>query len=206
MELDMTSLLAASSAKRSRAIWAVAFVLAMGVAGGVINSVHLGFLGSLAVALVPMLLLVPLVRSAERAQAEMGCATPAMRRYNRRVLVMSFGYVLALFAALGVTSRFPVHGPLLWVLALVPTVPIIGTIVTIARLLVEETDEYQRMRLVRASLVATGLVLVLASVWGFLEMFGLVPHIWLWAVFPVWAIGLGVGQLVNRWVFGEPGC
>ena len=153
-----------------------------------------------------MLLLVPLVRSAERAQAEAGCATPAMRRYNRRVLVMSFGYILALFAALGLTRHMQAHGPLLWLLALLPSIPIIGTIVTMARLLVEETDEYQRMRLVRASLVGTGLVLVLASVWGFLEMFGLVPHIWLWAVFPVWAIGLGVGQLVNRFIFGEPGC
>ena len=193
------------SAKRARFVWAAAFVISMGVAGGVIDSVELGPLGSFAVALVPMLLLIPMVRSTERVQAESGCVTPAMRRYNRRMLVMSFGYLVALFAALGLTRQLHIGGPLLWVLALLPTIPIVGMIVTMGRLLVEETDEYQRMRIVRASLVATGLVLVLASLWGFLEMFDLVPHIWLWAVFPVWAIGLGVGQLANRWLFGEPG-
>jgi hypothetical protein len=84
-------------------------------------------------------------------------------------------------------------------------IPIIGMIVTMARLLVEETDEYQRMRIVRASLVATGLLLAIASVWGFLEMFELVPHVWAWAAFPVWAVGLALGQLANRWLFNEPG-
>jgi hypothetical protein len=36
-------------------------------------------------------------------------------------------------------------------------------------------------------------------------MFDLVPHIWAWAAFPVWSIGLAVGQLANRWLFREPG-
>jgi hypothetical protein len=193
-------------AKRARIVWSVAFVAGMGIAGGVINSVDLGFVGSLAVAFVPMLILIPLVRSAERAQVAAGCATPAMRRYNRRVMVMSFGYVLTLFAALGTAHQMHIQGPLLWVLALLPTIPIMAVIWTIARLLVEETDEYQRMRLVRASLIATGFLLVVATLWGFLEMFGLVPHIENWAAFPVWAIGLGVGQLANRFAFGEPGC
>jgi hypothetical protein len=202
----MNSAVADSGAKRARIWWSVAFVAGMGIAGGIINSVELGFVGSLAVALVPMLMLIPLVRSAERAQAASGCTTPAMRRYNRRFLVMSFGYVLTLFAALGTTRQMTIEGPLLWVLALLPTIPIMGMIWTIARLLVEETDEYQRMRMVRASLIATGLLLVVATLWGFLEMFGLVPHVEIWAAFPVWALGLGVGQFANRFVFGEPGC
>jgi hypothetical protein len=193
-------------AKRARIFWSVAFVAGMAIAGGVINSVQLGLVGSLAVMLVPMLLLFPLVRSAERAQAASGCATAASKRYTRRFLVMSFGYVLALFAALGTTRAMTIDGPLLWVLALLPTIPIMGMIWAIARLLVEETDEYQRMRMVRASLIATGVLLVAATLWGFLEMFGLVPHVENWAAFPVWAIGLGIGQFANRFVFGQPGC
>ena len=201
----MTSVAAEARAKRARWFWAAAFVLSMGLAAGIINSVHLGPLGSLGVALVPMLLLIPMVRSTERAAAAAGCATPAMVRYNRRVLVMSFGYILALFAALGLTKQMEVSGPFLWVLALLPTIPITGIIVAMGRLLVEETDEYQRLRMVRASLMATGLVLVFSSLWGFLEMFDLVSHLWLWTVFPVWAIGLGIGQLANRYIFGDPG-
>ena len=202
----MDSAVMDSGAKRARIAWSVAFVGGMGLAGGIINSVHLGYFGSLAVALVPMLMLFPLVRATERAQAAAGCTTPAMRRYTRRAMVMSFGYVLTLFAALGTTRHITIEGPLLWAFALLPTVPIIGLIWAIARLLIEETDEFQRMRMVRASLIASGLVLVAATLWGFLEMFGLVPHVWLWAVFPLWALGLGVGQIVNRRVFGEPGC
>jgi hypothetical protein len=201
----MMSVIAETRAKRARWVWAAAFVIAMGLAAGIINSVHLGPFGSFAVALVPMLLLIPMVRSTERAAAEVGCATPAMKRYSRRMLVMSFGYLLALFATLGLTRQMDVHGPLLWILALLPTIPITGMIVAMGRLLFEETDEYQRMRMVRASLVATGLVLCFASLWGFLEMFDLVPHVWLWSVFPIWAIGLGIGQLANRYIFGDPG-
>ena len=201
----MVAVAAEPSAKRMRFIWGGAFVIAMGVAAGVIGSGELGTIGSLLVALVPLLLLIPFVRSAERAQTELGCVTPAMRRYNRRFTAMSFGYVIALFAAIGLDREGQVHGPFLWLLALLPTVPIVGMIVTIARLLVEETDEYQRMRMIRAALIATGLLLTLASIWGFLEMFGLVPHVWVWAAFPVWAIGLALGQAANRWLFNDPG-
>jgi hypothetical protein len=201
----MMAVAAEPSAKRMRFVWGGAFVIAMGVAAGIIGSGDLGTIGSLAVALVPMMLLIPFVRSAERAQTELGCVTPAIRRYNRRFTAMSFGYVIALFAAIGLDREGQVHGPLLWLLALLPALPIMGMIMTMARLLVEETDEYQRMRIVRASLVATGLLLAVASVWGFLEMFALVPHVWAWAVFPVWAVGLAFGQLANRWIFNDPG-
>jgi uncharacterized membrane protein len=203
----MNAVAVETHAKRARLIWGAVFVIAMGLAAGLINSLHLGIAGSFAIALVPMLLLIPFVRANERAQKEVGCATSATLRYNRRVLVMSFGYLLALFAALGITRQVSVHGPLLWILAILPSIPITGMVVTMGRFLIEETDEYQRMRMVRASLVATGFVLVLASLWGFLEMFGLVPHVWLWAVFPAWSIGLGVGQAANRWMFGDQaGC
>jgi hypothetical protein len=201
----MDTIVLNGGAKRAWILWAAAFVVAMGVAAGLIGTGRLGTVETLVTIAVPMLLLVPMVRSAERMQAAAGCATPAMRAYNRRCLVMSLAYIVTLFLTIGVTDRLSVTGPLLWLLALLPAIPIIGIVWAIARLLIEETDEYQRLRMVRASLVATGLVLVSSTVWGFLEMFGLAPHLWLWAVFPVWAIGLGIGQLVNRFVFGQPG-
>ena len=202
----MNAAMFSSGARRTRLLWGSAFVLAMGLAGGVINSTHLSFLEVLAVAIAPTLLLIPFVRSAERVQVEAGCITAATQRYTRRFVAMSFAYVIVLFTALGLSHETGVTGPLLWLLALLPCVPIMGMIWAMARLLVEETDEYQRLRMVRASLVATGVLLVLGTVWGFLEMFGLAPHLWLWLVFPVWAMGLGFGQLVNRLVFGDEGC
>jgi hypothetical protein len=203
--LDMNALVLKSNARRTTILWAAAFVVSMGIASGLVGSGRLGTIETFVAVAVPMLLLIPMVRSAERMQVAAGCATSAMRTYNRRTLAMSFGYVLALFVSIGVTNRFTISGPLLWLLAVFPALPIIGIVWAMARLLIEETDEYQRLRMVRASLVATGLVLVSSTLWGFLEMFGLAPHLWLWAVFPVWAIGLGIGQLVNRFVFGQPG-
>jgi hypothetical protein len=203
--LDMDALAVKNNSRRTTMLWAAAFVVSMGLASGLVGSGQLGTVETFVAVAVPMLLLVPMVRSAERMQAAAGCTTPAMRAYNRRCLAMSFGYILALFLTIGVTEHLRVRGPLLWFLAVLPAIPIIGIVWAIARLLIEETDEYQRLRMVRASLVATGLVLVTSTLWGFLEMFGLAPHLWLWAVFPVWAIGLGIGQLVNRFVFGQPG-
>jgi hypothetical protein len=204
--LDMNALVLKDNPKRTTMLWAAAFVVSMGVASGLVGSGRLGTIETFVAVAVPMLLLIPMVRSAERMQAAAGCATAATRTYNRRCLAMSFGYVLALFLTIGVTDRLSITGPLLWFLAVLPAIPIIGIVWAMARLLIEETDEYQRLRIVRASLVATGLVLVISTLWGFLEMFGLAPHLWLWAVFPIWAIGLGVGQLANRFIFGQPGC
>ena len=201
----MNALVLKGNAKRTMMLWAAAFVISMGVSSGLVGTGRLGTIETFVAVAIPMLLLVPMVRSAERMQAAAGCSTTAMRTYNRRCLVLSFGYVLALFLTIGVTERFSITGPLLWILAVLPALPIIGIVWALARLLIEKTDEYQRLRMVRASLVATGLVLVTSTLWGFLEMFGLAPHLWLWAVFPVWAIGLAIGQLVNRFVFGQPG-
>jgi hypothetical protein len=205
--LVMNAIALGTDPKRARLVWGLAFVLSMGAAGGLVGSADLGFWGSLAIVLVPMLLLVPLVRAAQRAQAELGCLTLATQRYNRRIVFVSLAYVAALFTAMGVTRETHVGGALLWLIALLPSLPIIAMVWAMGRFLVEETDEYQKMRTIRASLVATGLLLTCASVWGFLEMFGLVPHLWLWAVFPAWAIGLGLGQLANRWMFHDKvGC
>ncbi|MEO7865158.1 MAG: hypothetical protein ABIR63_04705 [Sphingomicrobium sp.] len=176
----------------------VIFLTGMGLAALIINFMDVGVVGSLIIMLLPMLLLFPMVTASERAALKSGCVTPASRRYNRRFLGFSFAYVIALFAAIGIHDNAPVTGATLWLLALLPTVPILGMIWSIARLFIEETDEYQRMRMAKASIIATGVLLTVATLWGFLEMFELVPHIWLWAVFPVWAVGLAIGQVVDR--------
>src|SRR3569833_910532 len=50
------------------------------------------------------LLLIPLVRSVERAQAAGGGASPAMRTYNRRMIVASLTYVAELMAGAGLAA------------------------------------------------------------------------------------------------------
>lgn len=136
-------------------------------------------------------LLVPVLRSAERQ----GCGNPVITRYNRRMLAASMGYVLGLGIAIALWNNYDLSGPVVFAIALLPTLPTFAMIWAMGRYLVEEKDEYLRYRTVRASLMSLGMVLALGIFWGFLEMFELVPHVWAWWVLPVWAIGLGLAQL-----------
>ena len=136
-------------------------------------------------------LLIPLVRAGEQRN----CANPVIVRYNRRFLAACFGYVLGLGIAIALWNTYEPSGPVVFAIALLPTIPTFAMIWAMGRYLVEETDEYLRYRTVRAAIMSLGGVLTIGIFWGFLEMFELVPHVWAWWVLPVWAGGLGVAQL-----------
>ena len=130
--------------------------------------------------------------------------SPAQRRYNRAVLLCSFGYMSALFGAEIYFRDHPgSQGVTAYFAAIVPALLIIGIFVAIGRYLVEERDEYQRTLMVRQTLVASGLALSVATVWGFLESFGLAVHIDAYWVAVVWFGGLGLGACVNRLTIGR---
>ncbi|WP_419808736.1 hypothetical protein [Sphingomonas sp.] len=124
-------------------------------------------------------------------------ASPALRRYNRRILLLSLVYAACLFAAVYLFKHHLIAGPLAWPVALAPAVPVIGFFVTIGRYLVEESDEYLRDQMVRQALIATGLAMAIATAWGFLENFGLVRHVDAYYVAVVWFAGLGLGACIN---------
>ena len=89
-----------------------------------------------------------------------------------------------------------------YVLGALPGLAVIGIFWAFARLLIEETDEYRRLLLVGQSLVATAFTLSVATVWGFLENFRLVPHVDAFYIAILWFIGLGIGSVFNRFSFG----
>ncbi|TIX51007.1 hypothetical protein [Alteraurantiacibacter aquimixticola] len=121
-------------------------------------------------------------------------ASKAIRRYSKGMLATSLGYVLGLGAAITLDQRFDIAGPLAFVIALLPVIPIFGMIYVMGRYLVEEQDEYLRHRATIASLVGLACVLGFGSFWGFLEGFELVPHAPGWWAVPVWAVGMGLAQ------------
>jgi hypothetical protein len=65
------------------------------------------------------------------------------------------------------------------------------------RLIIEETDEYLRWKIVAHSLVATGGLLAVTTFWGFLEMFKLVPHVPAWGSLPLFAVLMGLSQALR---------
>ena len=125
-------------------------------------------------------------------------ASIAQRRYNHRVLVLSLVYTALLFATVYLFRRGVLHGAPAYAAAILPALPIVGIFAAIGRYLVEESDEYQRVMMARRSLVATGLAMSVATVWGFLENFGLVPHLYAYCAAILWFLGLGVGACADR--------
>jgi hypothetical protein len=114
-------------------------------------------------------------------------------------------YIITLFIAVRLIGHGGVRGVLAHVLAILPGLSVAGIFWAVGKLLVEETDEYLRMLLVRQTLVATAFALSLATVWGFLENFDLVPHVDAYYIAILWFAGLGVGALYNRITLGQDG-
>ena len=127
----------------------------------------------------------------------------ATRRYQSRVILLSILYAALLFSAVYLLNRHMVGGAAAYLIGVLPALPVIGFFVAIGLYMTEERDEYLRMLLVRQSLIATGLSMTGATMWGFLEGFDLLPHLvgYAWPI--LWFGGLGVGACVNRFVEGR---
>jgi hypothetical protein len=132
--------------------------------------------------------------------------TLAHRRYVKRVLVAMVGYIATLFLAEMLIDDRGLTGPPAWLVALLPGLCVASVFWAIGRLLIEETDEYLRTLLVRQMLVATGMTMVVATIYGFLENYGLVGHVDAFYLTVLFFAGLGVGSVVNRLTIGDGSC
>lgn len=121
----------------------------------------------------------------------------AQRRYNKRVLGLSLLYALVLIGSIMIFKRFHPSGPLAWLLALLPALPIVGIVAAMGSYLVEESDEYLRAMEARKSLIATGFMLIVTTCWGFLQSFDQLPHEDFYWAAVIWFGGLGVGSCVQ---------
>ncbi|WP_380788059.1 hypothetical protein [Sphingomonas sp. R86521] len=121
----------------------------------------------------------------------------AIRRYNRRVMVLSTAYGVLLLAMVYLFRHQALHGPIAYLVALLPAMPLIGVFLALGRYMVEETDEYLRMLMIRQALIASGFMLSITTAWGFLEGVGLVPHLAAYYTAVLWFAGLWVGWGYN---------
>ena len=131
--------------------------------------------------------------------------SPARRRYVARVFVAMLGYVATLFLAEYLVDERGIVGPLAWLVAILPGLCVAAVFWAIARLMIEEEDEYLRSLLVRQTLVATGFTMVIATIYGFLENYDLVPHVDAFYLAVLFFAGLGVGSIVNKLTVGDSG-
>jgi hypothetical protein len=146
----------------------------------------------------PLAALAWLARQAFRRRRMSTCTNPAQRAYVRRAVPLMIAYVVALSVAIRLHDTIAPTGPLAVALAILPALPLIGVVWALGRLLVEEQDEYLRSLHVRQFMIATGFMLVVTCIWGFLESFELVPHVPMYWAFILWCAGLGIGTLANE--------
>ena len=128
-------------------------------------------------------------------------STPAyMRRYSFRILGFGLIYTVVLIGTLLVMKQpWAPEGIPAYLLAVLPALPVIGMIWAIGRLVVETEDEYQRFLLIKQILIATGLTLAIATIWGFLEEFGVAAHVPAYWGTVLWFAMIGVGGCIARW-------
>lgn len=132
--------------------------------------------------------------------------SPAHRRYVWRVAAAMTGYIVTLFAAEYFIDQHGLAGPLAWLVALLPGLCVASVFWALARLLIEEKDEYLRSLMVRQMLIASGLTMTVVTIYGFLENYQLVAHVDGFYVAVLYFFGLGIGNLVNRFTLGDGGC
>ncbi len=180
-------------------LWAGLFVMAMFAAPLTVQHFDLGHIVMLAAVLCTMLLLIPMVRASTLyAKQISGFVSPAMKNYNKRMFIWMISYAILLSFSLWFFQKYEPNGALLYIIAILPALPMIYCVWTMGQYLAEESDEYVRMKNAQAGLYATGFLLSVASIWGFLEQFDAVPFIPSWIAVPMWAMGLGFGHAMNK--------
>lgn len=127
---------------------------------------------------------------------------PAIRRYLLGLCGSLIAYALCLFLSIWVFIHHHPAGVLAYVLAILPSIPIVGMLGVFGRYLAEEKDEFQRAIFVQSMLWSLGATLAATTMWGFLEDFVHVPHVQLVMVFPIfcffWAIATPLVMLRYR--------
>lgn len=132
-------------------------------------------------------------------------AKPEKLRYLVRIGIAMVIYLSSLFAAEIFIEDRGLSGWPAYVLAALPGLSFAAVFWIFVRLIVEERDEFFRMLYVRQLLVATGLALTAAAIWGFLETYMPVPHVRAFWWPTIWCFGLGFGAVYNKVTMGTYG-
>ena len=125
---------------------------------------------------------------------------PAQRRYLYRFFPAMTAYVVSVAGVSWLFDTYSLDGAERYAVAALPALPIIAVLYVIGRYLLEETDEFVRLRLMISIIVALGLTLSFCATWGFLEIYADVPKIGLfnvvWGFFAAQLVG---GAIVSWW-------
>lgn len=113
-------------------------------------------------------------------------------RYIYRLAPMMAIYCLFLFITQWTFHHLHPTGLAIYLLAVLPALPLIGSLVVVGLYLVEESDEFERSILIQSMLWGFGGALAISTIWGFLEDFANAPHISTFYVYVFFWIFMGI--------------
>jgi hypothetical protein len=124
--------------------------------------------------------------------------TPAIvnKKFRIRATLFMGAYVAVNIAA--ITGAFDgMKPPGTWAFALVVAAPVIGHIWAFL-VWMRDSDEFVRTLAAKRFIVATGVMLAITSIWGFMELYAKAPHISAAMVYPLlWAAFAGVTPFIR---------
>ncbi|MEO8737571.1 MAG: hypothetical protein ABI380_13660 [Edaphobacter sp.] len=123
----------------------------------------------------------------------------ALKAYNRGIIWTMSAYVLVTFGATWFVHHHHPKGAEAYAMAVLPSIPIIAMLAVMGIYLRDEKDEFLRWMTIQSLLWATGFVLALTTVVGFLENFAQVKTPPAYLVFVVYWLVFGAVQSVQQW-------
>ena len=118
-------------------------------------------------------------------------------RYTLGIIVTMTLYVGALFLSILTIQAQAPTGPLLYTLAVLPALPVGGSIWVFLRY-IDKVDEYVRAVVTKRFILATGLTLFVCTAWGFLENNAGAHEFSLYLVYPLWWGLFGLSSVFYR--------
>ena len=120
--------------------------------------------------------------------------TKAGRRYIYRLAPTMVIYLLFLFIAQWTFHHIHPTGLVVYFLAVLPALPLIGSLAIVGLYIAEESDEFERSIIVQSMLWGLGGALSASTIWGSLEDFASAPHLSTFYVFLFFWIFMGISQ------------
>ncbi len=118
----------------------------------------------------------------------------AGRSYTYRLAPTMALYVIFLFIAQWTFHHLHPSGIIVYLLAVLPALPLVGSLAIVGLYIAEESDEFERSIIVQSMLWGLAGALSISTIWGFLEDFAKAPHIATFYVYVFFWIFMGISQ------------
>lgn len=123
--------------------------------------------------------------------------TPARKRYERGVLRQMAAYLVVILCSSWFVKHDGGERFYLYFWSIVPAIPIVGVVLGMAKYLRDETDEFQKQKVMRSILVGTASLLVAVVVNDFLRAFAKADGLPPFLAYLIFMAGMAIAEFIQ---------